>query len=108
MSTGNSIDRRDYELAASQTAQENFNAVASRLEALIDARDRDVKTAMADYLADGVSEDYAAKEARWNRVAERGAHHHPHPARLAGEERHHRPGHPQEGQGRRRRDRLTR
>jgi len=69
MSTGNSIDRRDYELAASQTAQENFNAVASRLEALIDARDRDVKSAMADYLADGVSDEYASKEARWNRVA---------------------------------------
>ncbi|NMR21753.1 pore-forming ESAT-6 family protein [Cellulomonas fimi] len=65
----NSTDRRDYEIAASQTAQENFNAVAQRLEALIDERDRDVKTAMADYLADGVSEDYATKEARWNQVA---------------------------------------
>ena len=65
----NSTDRRDYEIAASQTAQENFNAVAARLESLIDERDRDVKTAMADYLADGVSEDYAAKEARWNQVA---------------------------------------
>lgn len=66
---GNSVDRRDYEVAASQTAQDNFNAVAQRLESLIDQRDRDVKAAMADYLADGVSEDYAAKEARWNRVA---------------------------------------
>ncbi|GCD21394.1 pore-forming ESAT-6 family protein [Cellulomonas algicola] len=67
--SGNSIDRRDFDLGASTTAQENFNAVAQRLEALIDARDRDVKTAMADYQASGVSEEYAAKEARWNRVA---------------------------------------
>lgn len=66
---GNSTDRRDYEIAASQTAQDNFNAVAQRLESLIDQRDRDVKAAMADYLADGVSEDYAAKEVRWNTVA---------------------------------------
>ncbi|EYR63281.1 hypothetical protein N866_01675 [Actinotalea ferrariae CF5-4] len=69
MATGNSIDRRDFELAASAAAQDNFNAVAGRLEALIDQRDRDVKSAMADYLATGVSEEYAAKEARWNRVA---------------------------------------
>lgn len=69
MGAGNSLDRRDYELAASQSAQDNFNAVASRLETLIDQRDRDVKAAMADYQATGVSEDYHAKEARWNRVA---------------------------------------
>ncbi|WP_197981446.1 MULTISPECIES: hypothetical protein [unclassified Frigoribacterium] len=29
----------------------------------------DVKTAMADYQADGSSEEYAGKEQRWNRVA---------------------------------------
>lgn len=67
--TGNQTDRRDFELAASQTAQENFNRVAARLESLIDQRDADVKAAMADYLATGVSEEYAAKEARWNAVA---------------------------------------
>ena len=66
---GNMIDRRDYELTASQAAQDNFNAVATQLEGLIDQRDRDVKAAMADYLADGVSEEYSAKEARWNQVA---------------------------------------
>lgn len=67
--SGNNIDRRDFDLGASASAQDNFNAVASRLEALIDQRDRDVKAAMADYLATGVSDEYAAKEARWNRVA---------------------------------------
>ena len=67
--SGNNIDRRDFDLGASASEQDNFNAVASRLEALIDQRDRDVKAAMADYLATGVSDEYAAKEARWNRVA---------------------------------------
>ncbi len=65
----NATDRRDFDLAASGNAQDNFNAVASRLEALITQRDSDVKTAMADYQADGSSEEYAGKEQRWNRVA---------------------------------------
>lgn len=62
-------DRRDYDLGASGNAQENFNAVANRLEALITQRDADVKNAMADYQADGASELYASKEVRWNTVA---------------------------------------
>ncbi|WP_084128046.1 pore-forming ESAT-6 family protein [Demequina sp. NBRC 110055] len=66
---GNVTDRRDYDVAASQNAQDNFNAVAARLEALIEARDADVRTAMADYQADGVSDDYAAKELRWKNAA---------------------------------------
>lgn len=65
----NQTDRRDYDLGASSNAQDNFNAVASRLEALISQRDADVKTAMADYQADGSSEEYATKEQRWNTVA---------------------------------------
>ncbi len=68
MSSSNASDRRDFDLGASQNAQDNFNAVAARLEALLDQRDNDVKQAMADYQADGSSEEYAAKEARWNRV----------------------------------------
>lgn len=66
---GNQVDRRDFDLGASQSAQDNFNQVASQLEALISQRDGDVKAAMADYLADGVSEEYHAKEVRWNQVA---------------------------------------
>ncbi|GAA3337208.1 hypothetical protein GCM10017714_03210 [Curtobacterium pusillum] len=69
MSGGNQADRRDYDVAASQNAQDNFNAVASQLEALIAQRDSDVKAAMADYQADGVSDEYHAKEQRWNTVA---------------------------------------
>ena len=65
----NQSDRRDYDIAASQNAQDNFNRVAAQLEALIDQRDRDVQAAMADYAADGVSEDYRAKETRWKNAA---------------------------------------
>ena len=65
----NQGDRRDYDIAASQNAQDNFNRVAAQLEALIDQRDRDVQAAMADYAAEGVSEDYRAKELRWKNAA---------------------------------------
>lgn len=65
----NQGDRRDYDIAASGDAQANFNRVASQLEALIDQHDRDVNAAMADYSADGVSEDYRAKEVRWKDAA---------------------------------------
>ena len=67
--SGNKSDRRDYDIAASQNAQENFTAVANRLEQLIDQRDRDVAAAMADYQADGVSDDYRGKELRWKNAA---------------------------------------
>jgi len=66
----NQADRRDYDSGASAEAQANFNAVASGLEALIAQRDRDVAKAMADYVADGVSEEYRAKEQRWHNVAD--------------------------------------
>lgn len=65
----NQGDRRDYSIAASQNAQDNFNRVAAQLESLIDQRDRDVQAAMSDYSADGVSEDYRGKETRWKNAA---------------------------------------
>ncbi|KTS08759.1 MULTISPECIES: pore-forming ESAT-6 family protein [Microbacterium] len=65
----NQADRRDYSVAASQNAQDNFNRIAAQLESLIDQRDRDVQAAMADYAADGVSEDYHGKEVRWKNAA---------------------------------------
>lgn len=65
----NQMDRRSYDIAASGSAQDLFDASASRLEGLIDQRDADVRTAMADYRADGVSDQYAAKELRWRTVA---------------------------------------
>lgn len=67
--SGNQIDRRDYDLSASQSAQENFNALAGRLLSLIDQRDQDVRNAMSDYEATGVSAEYSAKELRWKNAA---------------------------------------
>lgn len=67
---GNNSQRRDYDIAASQQVQDNFIRIASQLEALIDARDADVRAAMSDYAADGVSDDYSAKELRWRNAAD--------------------------------------
>lgn len=69
MSISNDMGRRDFDTGASGEAQAYFNTVAGQLESLISQRDADVKAAMADYLADGVSEEYAAKEQRWHQVA---------------------------------------
>ncbi|QQM68257.1 pore-forming ESAT-6 family protein [Actinomyces weissii] len=60
---------RSYDIGASESAQANFESVASRLESLISQRDTDVRNAMSQYQADGVSDEYQAKEARWNKAA---------------------------------------
>jgi hypothetical protein len=70
MPAGNVADRRDFDIPASQAAQDHFNAVAGHLESLINQRDRDVQLAISDYQADGASEDYAGKEQRWHNVAD--------------------------------------
>lgn len=62
----NQVDRNDYSVSASQAAQANFEAVASQLEAVLDRRDADVKAALAEYFAEGVSEEYAQLERQWN------------------------------------------
>lgn len=63
-------DRRAYSVAASQEVQGEFNRVAGLLESLIADRDKAVQSAMADYTADGVSDEYQAKELRWKRAAD--------------------------------------
>ncbi|MET9293787.1 pore-forming ESAT-6 family protein [Streptomyces sp. NPDC003077] len=63
------MDRRSYDTGASAEAQSNIQSVIARLESLIGERDRQVKAAMADFTADGVSEQYQAVEQRWNRSA---------------------------------------
>ncbi len=70
MPVSNDTERRDFDIPASQNAQDQFNAVANHLESLINQRDNDVKAAMADYQADGSSEEYASKEQRWHSVAD--------------------------------------
>lgn len=62
-------DRRDYSIAASHSTQDTFARVATRLEALIDQRDRDVAAALADFAAEGVSEEYHGAERRWRSAA---------------------------------------
>lgn len=66
----NQMDRRSFDIGASGNAQDLFNTSAQRLESLIDQRDADVRTAMADYEAEGVSDSYAGKELRWHTVAD--------------------------------------
>jgi len=64
------LDRRSWDDGAADAAVANFNQVAAQLEALIVQRDADVSRAMADYAADGVSDEYRAKEQRWHAVAD--------------------------------------
>lgn len=66
----NKIDRNDYNIGASEAAQSNFETVAARLEAALQRRDADVKAALADYQADGVSEEYQGLEQQWNTAGE--------------------------------------
>ncbi|WP_151952940.1 hypothetical protein [Brevibacterium sp. Marseille-P9724] len=66
----NMMDRNDYNISSSQTAQGNFEAVASHVESLLERRDADVKAAMAEYQADGVSDEYAQLERQWNRAGQ--------------------------------------
>jgi uncharacterized protein YukE len=62
-------DRRSFDIATSTEAQSNLQAIVAQLEALINDRDAAVKAAMADFLADGVSEQYHDKEVKWNSAA---------------------------------------
>lgn len=62
-------DRRSYDTGASSEAQSNLHGVISRLESLINERDRQVKAVMSDFTADGVADQYHGAEQRWNRSA---------------------------------------
>jgi hypothetical protein len=62
-------DRRSFDMATSSEAQSNLQSVVARLEVLINDRDAAVKAAMADFLADGVADQYHDKEVRWNTAA---------------------------------------
>lgn len=69
MVAGSGSDRRSYDTGASADAQANIQAVVGRLESLIAERDRQVKTAMADFTADGVADEYHGKEQRWTNAS---------------------------------------
>ncbi|MFZ3560815.1 pore-forming ESAT-6 family protein [Streptomyces sp. BH055] len=62
-------DRRSYDTGASSEVQGGLQGIIGRLETVLGEHDRAVETAMADYQADGVSDDYHGKEVRWNKAA---------------------------------------
>lgn len=66
----NNSNQISWDDGASGTAVANFNQTASQLESLIAQRDQDVQRAMANYQADGVSDEYRAKEQRWHTAAD--------------------------------------
>jgi hypothetical protein len=68
MAAGN--DRRSYDIGASGDAQGNIQVVIAQLEAVISARDGQVKAAMSDFTADGVADEYHGKELRWQSASQ--------------------------------------
>ncbi|GAB2476056.1 hypothetical protein GCM10027265_27770 [Jatrophihabitans fulvus] len=63
------MDRNSYDTAASGDAQGNLANVIARLEQVLNTRDQQVKAAMADFQADGVSDEYHGKELQWKSAA---------------------------------------
>lgn len=62
--------RNAYDTATSGEVQTDLGSVIARLETAISTRQADVNAAMADFQADGVSEEYRAVEQRWNNAAD--------------------------------------
>ncbi|MGW1201006.1 pore-forming ESAT-6 family protein [Streptomyces sp. NPDC002536] len=62
-------DRRSYDTGASGEVQGSLQGIISRLETVLTERDAAVKAAMADFQADGVSDQYHGKEQRWQSAA---------------------------------------
>ncbi|MEU9925770.1 pore-forming ESAT-6 family protein [Streptomyces griseoluteus] len=62
-------DRRSYDTGASGDVQGSLQGIIGRLETVLGERERAVKAAMADYQADGVSDEYHGKEVRWHKAA---------------------------------------
>lgn len=62
-------DRNSYDTAASADAQGNLHTVIGNLESVLNTRDAQVKAAMANFTADGVSDEYHGKELQWKSAA---------------------------------------
>jgi len=63
-------DRISYDTDISAEVQSEVTVVIGRLEALLALRDSHVASAMADFRADGISEEYHAVERRWRQASE--------------------------------------
>ncbi|MFV2198167.1 pore-forming ESAT-6 family protein [Nocardiopsis sp. LOL_012] len=61
--------RNAFDTGASAEVQGNISAITTRLEAIIGEHDTDVSNALADFEADGVSEEYSEKELKWHLAA---------------------------------------
>ncbi|GHD67424.1 pore-forming ESAT-6 family protein [Streptomyces goshikiensis] len=66
---GTGSDRRSYDLGASTEVQGSLDGIIGRLETVLRERESAVKAAMADFQADGVSDEYHGKELRWDKAA---------------------------------------
>ncbi|MEV5277584.1 pore-forming ESAT-6 family protein [Streptomyces sp. NPDC052811] len=66
---GQNQDRRSYDTGASTEFQGGLAGIIGHLERVLNDRDRAVKAAMAEFTADGVSDEYHGKELRWNKAA---------------------------------------
>lgn len=66
---GQNLDRHSYDTGASSEVQGGLQGIVGQLERVLADRDKAVKAAMADFQADGVSDEYHGKEVRWNRAA---------------------------------------
>jgi hypothetical protein len=62
-------DRRSFDTGVSQQVQSDIAGIIARLEANISQRQSDVATAMSDFQADGVDDQYRTVEQRWNTAA---------------------------------------
>lgn len=61
--------RNAYDTGSSQQVQGDLAGIVGRLEGAISQRTADVNAAMADFSADGVSEEYRVVEQRWTTAA---------------------------------------
>ncbi|MEU9945567.1 pore-forming ESAT-6 family protein [Streptomyces lavendulae] len=61
-------DRTSYDIAASVEVQGGLG-INGQPERVIGDRDAAVKAAMAEFQADGVSDEYHGKEVRWDKAA---------------------------------------
>jgi|UniRef100_A0AAU2V220 uncharacterized protein YukE len=66
---GQNLDRLSYDTGASTEVQGGLAGIVGHLERVLTDRDRAVKAAMAEFTADGVSDEYHGKELRWNKAA---------------------------------------
>lgn len=62
-------DRRSYDTDASATVQGDLMGIIGNLERVIGERTRQVETAMADFTATNVDEQYRSVEVRWYNAA---------------------------------------